>query len=130
MIHVRELSASLRYAGIMKRMFKRRTALSLALALTGAAGGLAWADDRDDDKDRHDRDHERARRALEEGRARPLAEILEAVRGRLDGEVIGVEFDREDGRYVYEFKVVGSDGRLREVYVDALSAEILKVEDD
>jgi uncharacterized membrane protein YkoI len=131
MIHVRELSASLRYAGIMKRLFKRRTALLLALAVAGATGGLARANDDDDDgKDRHGRDHERARRALEEGLARPLAEILEAVRGRLDGEVIGVEFDREDGRYVYEFKVVGSDGRLREVYVDALSAEILKVEDD
>ena len=38
--------------------------------------------------------------------------------------------DHKDGRYVYEFKVVGSDGRLREVEVDALSAEILKVEDD
>ncbi len=114
-------------------MFNRRTTLLLALALTGAAGGLARADDSDDDhngRDRHGRDHERARRALEEGRARPLAEILEAVRGRLDGEVIGVEFDREDGRYVYEFKVVGSDGRLREVHIDALSAEILKVEDD
>jgi uncharacterized membrane protein YkoI len=115
----------------MKRLFSRRTALLLALALAGAAGGRALADDDDDDgKGRHGRDHERARRALEEGRARPLAEILEALRGRLDGEVIGVEFDREDGRYVYEFKVVGADGRLREVYVDALSAEILKVEDD
>lgn len=111
-------------------MFDRRTALLLGLALAGAVGGLARADDRDGHKDGHERDHERARRALEEGRARPLAEILEAVRGRLDGEVIGVEFDREDGRYVYEFKVVGADGRLREVYVDALSAEILKVEDD
>ena len=135
MIHVRELSAGMRYARVMKRMLKRRTALLLGLALAGATGGLARADDRNDDRDGdrkggHRRDHERARRALAEGRARPLAEILEAVRGRLDGEVIGVEFDREDGRYVYEFKVVGSDGRLREVDVDALSAEILKVEDD
>lgn len=129
MIHVRELSAWMRYLNAMERMLKRRTSLLLAFALIGAAGGLARADD-DDGKDRHGRDHERARRALEEGRARPLAEILEAVRGRLDGEVIGVEFDREDGRYVYEFKVVGADGQLREVYVDALSAEILKVEDD
>lgn len=116
----------------MKRLYDRRTALLLGLALTGAAGGLARADDDDDDdrKGRHGRDHERARRALEEGRARPLAEILEAVRDRLDGEVIGVEFEREDGRYVYEFKVVGADGRLREIEVDALSAEILKIEDD
>lgn len=116
-------------------MLKRRTALLLGLALFGTAGGLGRADDGADDRDDgrkggHRRDHEHARRALEEGRARPLVEILEMVRGRLDGEIIGVEFDREDGRYVYEFKVIGADGRLREVEVDALSAEILKVEDD
>jgi uncharacterized membrane protein YkoI len=110
-------------------MLKRRTAILLGLALAGAAGGLARADDGNDGH-RRDRDHERARRALEEGRARPLAQILEDVRDQLGGEVIGVEFDREDGRYIYEFKVVSSDGRLREIHVDALSAEILKVEDD
>jgi uncharacterized membrane protein YkoI len=130
MIHVRELSGWMRYPNAMEWMLKRRTALLLGLALVGAAGGLARADDDGDDDHRRDRDHERARRALEEGRARPLAEILEVVQDRLDGEVIGVEFDREDGRYVYEFKVIAPDGRLREIYVDALSAEILKVEDD
>jgi hypothetical protein len=43
MIDVRELSAGMRYAGVMKRMLKRRTALLLALVLAGAAGGLAEA---------------------------------------------------------------------------------------
>jgi uncharacterized membrane protein YkoI len=125
----------MRYLIVMKTMLSRRTALLLGLALACAGGGLAYADDRDDDddgdngRDRH-RDHEQARRALEEGRARPLAEILERVREQLGGEVIGVEFEREKGRYVYEFKVMTPDGRLREVYVDAMSAEILKVEDD
>lgn len=101
-----------------------------AAAAMAAAAGAAYPSERRN-RGRGDRhDHESARRALEEGRARPLAEILEQVRGQLGGEVIGVEFDREDGRYVYEFKVITRGGRLREVYVDALTAAILKDEED
>lgn len=75
-------------------------------------------------------DHERARRAVESGQALPLAEILRRLGGRLGGEIIEVELEREDGRYVYEFKVITPAGRVREVEVDALSAEILEIEDD
>lgn len=102
----------------MKTRF--HTALMM-LALVMAPGGTARGGDDG---------HERARRALEASEARPLVEILEAVRGQLGGEVVGVELDREHGRYVYEFKVVTPAGRLSEVHVDALSAEILKREDD
>jgi uncharacterized membrane protein YkoI len=110
----------------MRTILDRRT-LVIALALMFAGPGIAHADDREDDDDD---DHDRARRALEEGRVRPLAEILARVRDQLGGEVVGVELDRQDGRYVYEFKVITSAGRLREVYVDALTAELLKSEDD
>jgi uncharacterized membrane protein YkoI len=103
----------------------RRTFL-VALALMLASAGLAHAEDRNDG--RHD--HDRARRALEEGRARPLAEILARVRNQLGGEVVGVELDHERGRYIYEFKVITPTGKLREVYVDAMTAEFVKREDD
>ncbi len=92
-----------------------------------AGAGVAHSDQREDDDED---DHDRARRALKEGRVRPLAEILARVRDQLGGEVVGVELDRQDGRYVYEFKVITSAGRLREIYVDALTAELLKSEDD
>jgi len=111
----------------MNRAINRRTALLFSLALLGG-GAAALADDRDHGDG--DRDHERARKALEEGQALPLTEILERVRHKLDGEVIGVEFDRRRNRYVYEFKVIGADGRLREIRVDALSADILRIEDE
>jgi uncharacterized membrane protein YkoI len=97
------------------------TALFLALGLLVAGNGASHADDDD---------HDRARRALEEGSVRPLAEILQDVRDELGGEVVGVELEREDGRYVYEFEVITPGGRLREINVDALTAEILKIEDD
>jgi uncharacterized membrane protein YkoI len=78
-----------------------------------------------------DYDHERARRAVEAGLAScRWRRSSREVGDRLGGEVVGVEFEREYGRYVYEFKIVTPAGRLREVYVDAMSAEVLKTEDD
>lgn len=126
MLDVREMSVSLRYSFRAMSIIRTRRTFLAALALMFAGAGLAHADDRNDG--RHD--HDRARRALEEGRARPLAEILARVRNELGGEVVGVEFDHERGRYIYEFKVVTATGKLREVYVDAMTAEILKSEDD
>ncbi|MGM0585244.1 MAG: PepSY domain-containing protein [Pseudomonadota bacterium] len=87
-------------------------ALALALAL------VARADD----------DHERARRALERAEVRPLAEILPEVEARLEARVIEVEYEREDGRHLYEFELIAPDGRVLEAYVDAATGEILKVE--
>lgn len=75
-----------------------------------------------------DEDHERARAAVLRGEALPLDEILARLPLR-DGErLIEVEFEREDGRWVYELEFIGADGRVRELEVDALSAAIL--EDD
>ena len=77
-----------------------------------------------------DEDADRAYRALERGEVRPLAEILITLERRLEGEVVGVEFEREDGRHVYEFEVVTPGGRLVEIYVDAATGRILEREDD
>jgi len=103
----------------------------LASAFLIAGGRIAYGgDDGDDDHDHDHEDHDRAFRALREGEARPLADILEKVEEQFGGDVVGIEFERENGRYVYELKIVAADGRLREVYVDAMTAEILSGERD
>jgi uncharacterized membrane protein YkoI len=127
MIYVRELSAWLQQSSCAMKTILDRRGLLLALALAFAGSRVAYSDDRDHDDDD---DHDQARRALEEGRVRPFADILARVAKQLGGEVIGVEFERETGRDVYEFKVVTPSGRLREVYVDAMTAEILNSEHD
>ncbi|MXN63622.1 peptidase M4 [Stappia sp. GBMRC 2046] len=104
---------------------KRFIALVAAAVLSGGVTALA-----DDGKYDDHSDHERARHALEKGEVRPLADILDSVGGDLGGKLVGVDFEREDGRYVYEFKVITPSGRLREVYVDANTAQILKSEDE
>jgi uncharacterized membrane protein YkoI len=72
-------------------------------------------------------DHDVARRAVERGEIKPLAEILQRVRDKLPGEVASVKLERERGRLVYEFRVVGARGRLLEVYVDAATGEIARI---
>jgi uncharacterized membrane protein YkoI len=44
------------------------------------------------------------------------------------GEVIEIEFKVRDGRPVCEVKIIDRSGRLREVYVDAQTGKVLKVE--
>jgi uncharacterized membrane protein YkoI len=86
----------------------------------------------DDERQWEDDDHayDRARRAVELGETLPIAELLERLKTRVPGEVVGVEFERADGKWVYEFKVIDTRGRLLEIYVDARTGEILSMEKD
>lgn len=104
------------------RILRRSLAFAVVLALLDVAPARA-------DDDRRE-DHEEARRALEHGEVRPLAEIRRLAADRLDGRVVGVELERDGGRYVYEFKVIAPDGRLLEVVVDARTGAVLGSEAD
>lgn len=77
-----------------------------------------------------DDDHDFARRALEQGRALPLADIIAKIRPQVPGKVIEVELDHDDGALVYDLKVLSSQGRLQEIEVEAATGKILKIEDD
>jgi uncharacterized membrane protein YkoI len=94
-----------------------------AAALAAAAPQMA--DARDQDEARRDE----IRRAVENGEIHSLADILNALRGKLPGEVAGVEIEHEGGRWRYEFRVVDSRGRLFEVHVDARSGEIERIKE-
>lgn len=77
-------------------------------------------------------DYERARQAVERREVLPLVEILEAVERSTRARMIEVEFEEDNGRYIYEFELVATDGRLIEAIVDARSGQILSIgeEDD
>lgn len=78
----------------------------------------ARADDR--------RDHERARAALAAGEIRPLAALLAEVERRFVGVVIETELERDDGRWVYEFKLLPPSGRVYEIKLDAATGEVVR----
>jgi uncharacterized membrane protein YkoI len=98
-------------------------AILLAVTIPLAVPPRAGAAERDDVH------RDQVRRAVEAGEIRSLAEILNAVRGKLPGDVAGVEIERKNGRWLYEFRVVGSEGRLFDVYIDARSGEIERIKE-
>lgn len=67
------------------------------------------------------------RKAVESGAIRPLAEILNDVRGQLPGDVIGVEIEHKSGLWLYEFDVLDGSGRLFKVDVDARNGTIERI---
>lgn len=74
-------------------------------------------------------DHDRARRAVEEGRILPLKEILARAQGAYPGQVIEAELEDEGGMVVYEIKILAADGRVTKLYYNAATGELLKTKD-
>jgi uncharacterized membrane protein YkoI len=112
------------------------TALSRRTLLIVAALGLAGVSPADaqwgEPHRMHRRnrgDHDCARRALEEGRAKPLAEILPAVESELGGQAIEIELEHCSDRIVYEIKVLRPDGRLVEAKAEAVTGKIIERDD-
>ena len=63
--------------------------------------------------------------AAQTGEILPLETVIAQVREAVQGNVVGIELEREKGRWVYEVKVVGSDGQLTEMYVDAHTGSVM-----
>lgn len=95
------------------------SALSLSLwSFTADPAGLAHADESD---------HEMARKALQDGKVLPLRTVLDRVERDYKGQVLEVELERDDGRYVYEIKMLLSEGNLVKMKVDATDARVIKI---
>jgi len=74
--------------------------------------------------------HEQARRLVEEGKIRPLDEIIERLKSEVPGKILSTELESDDGRLEYDFKILTPEGRLLEVEIDAATGTTLSVEDD
>jgi uncharacterized membrane protein YkoI len=60
----------------------------------------------------------------------PFKDILKTVRTLISGEIIETEFEVEHGIPTYEFKYIDKAGRVREIYVNARTGNIIKEEID
>lgn len=108
----------------------RRQLIGLFSALAAMSATGAWADGDHGHGGRHDRDddYNEAYKARRSGDIMPLRDILAAVRSAYPGEIVGIEFEREDGRPVYEVKILQVSGRYLDIYVNARTGVVIKVE--
>lgn len=95
-----------------------RVALAIALS-TGLAPSSAWPRDSDD--------HDRARAAVQAGEVLPLGQVIERLQRTHPGQVLELELDRENGRWIYEVKLLQADGQLLKLELDARTGEVLEV---
>ncbi len=97
----------------------RRRALAWLVVCLGAVGASsAWA--------RDDKDQDRVRDAVRAGEVMPLDELRERLRRSQPGELLELELEREDGRWIYRVKLLQPGGRIVKLEVDARSGEILR----
>ncbi len=100
----------------------RHGRLKIALAsllLVGLAQPSAWGSD--------SRGHERAHAAVETGQVLPLATLLERLRRTHPGQVLELELERDDGRWIYAIKLLQANGQLLKLDVDAATAQVRQV---
>ena len=72
-------------------------------------------------------DHDLARQALQQGKVLPLRTVLEKVEREYQGQVLKVEFEHDDGRFLYEIRLLQQDGRMAKLKIDAVDGRVLQI---
>ncbi|MCU7918768.1 MAG: PepSY domain-containing protein [Candidatus Thiodiazotropha sp. (ex Epidulcina cf. delphinae)] len=94
----------------------------LLLPLQSTADHPEWEDENNS--------HDQARRAVNRGDAMTLTRVIEHLRRIAPGQIVAVEYEHEFDRWVYEFKIIDTQGRLQKVHLDARSGELIQMADD
>jgi uncharacterized membrane protein YkoI len=104
--------------------------VTLVLAVL-AGGGFVAAELWDERQDsRQERENANLAKQTRDGSLVPLARILELTAREVPGEVVKVELESDNGRRIYEIKVLAGNGRVRELKFDAHDAQLIEIEED
>ena len=99
--------------------FPMSSVLLIAFMLLGPLHA-AFADD----------DYMEAKRLLETGEILPLEDLLKNLRQIFPGKILEIELEREDHQIVYEVELLGKDGIVREIYINARTGKVLSIKED
>lgn len=91
----------------------------VALALVAAPAHDAGASDRPDD-------HDRARRAVQDGEIVPLRSILDVAAAQFAGEMVEAELDRRGPLWLYRITVLAPDGSILKLSYDGATARLVR----
>jgi len=97
------------------------TAAGFALAILAATALQPTVAQASDDRARASE----VRQLRDSGKIMPMEDILARSRAAQPGQVVEVELDREDGRYVYEVKIIDDTDKVHKLEIDAASGDIL-----
>jgi uncharacterized membrane protein YkoI len=72
-------------------------------------------------------DHEKARTAFEKGEIKPLSFILDIAAKDYPGDVLEVELENENKKWIYEIKILTKNNVLQKVKIDAKNGSVITV---
>lgn len=75
-------------------------------------------------------DHDSVKRLCDEGRILSMSEVMRRSALIQPGQLLDAELDREDGRYVYEIRILDPAGRVHELELDAASGALIESSHD
>ena len=111
-------------------MLMRQNLMSLSAVVGLIFAAPVWADD-----DKQDL----ARQAVLAGEVAPLSKLLSIVEKDYTGDIVKIELEDEDARkwggseygkiYIYEIKILTTDGKLVKLKYDAKTLELLATND-
>ncbi len=65
---------------------------------------------------------------VKDGRVKSLDTIMDKYKKRINGRLLDVEVEKENGRIIYELKVMRDDAVIVEIKIDASTGEWLEEE--
>lgn len=77
---------------------------------------------------RADDDWAELHREVEAGRIVSLSSVLNDLEKDYMGQVVEVEFERDDGQVIYEIEMIGPHGQVVEFEVNAVSGQLIGIE--
>ena len=77
-----------------------------------------------------DNDHLEARQLQAAGNILPLQQLLDIIRESHPGTVLELELEHKGKRVIYEVEILGEDGQVTKLYIDAQTAEIIRIKKD
>ena len=77
-----------------------------------------------------DDDHIEARRLVNSGEIMALDDILKIIKQTYPGKLLEVELEKEHKKIVYEVEILGTDGIVREIYIDAKTGKLISIKED
>ena len=107
---------------ILMRIVGRVFAIVIGSVL--ALSAPAWSDD----KDKHEMDETKEAVEMSKTAKVTVEQAIKTASEKMPGKVIEAELEKKHGKAVWEVEVVGEDGKVTEVHVDADSGAVIDME--
>lgn len=71
-------------------------------------------------------DYDEISQGRESGTILSMEQVMTGTRTVQPGEIVEIEFERKDGAYRYELKILAADGTIHKLYLDAATGELIQ----